>query len=731
LGDRVRGSAGGATVAEGRAELAQGEDLKLQADRISYDPAGDRAVASGRVRIERDGDLFSGRELDVVLGRFEGQFTEPTFFFAGVGAGGRADKAEFRGAQRSLITGAVYSSCDSDRPGGPDWQLEARSLDLDFEANLGLARDARLRFLGVPILAVPVLSFPVTDERKSGWLPPTLDLTNRSGVVVAVPYYWNIAPNRDATLTPIVYARRGLGLDSEWRYLDPAYAGTWQAHVLPSDRQSSGRSRWGVSASHDSAPELPWQWHGLVKRTSDDTYWKDFPHSVTNLMPRLLPLDLQTSHAQTWGEGESSLYARVQRWQVLQDTDPTLRITAPYERVPQLGWRGRSGASGLEWAWETEVNRFSLPAGEDDGTRPTGLRLHLLGQAAWPLRTPGWSLVPRLGLNAASYETDQLLATGRQQVSRVIPTFSVDSVWVLEREASWRGQRYLQTLEPRLYYVNTPYRAQAVVPNFDAAGKDFNFESLYTDNAFSGVDRVSDAHQVTAGATTRLLDPQDGGERLRLGVAQRYLLRDQRVTPDGIPFTRRFSDVLLLGSTTLLPRWTLDAAVQYSPEIERVRRSVLSARYSPGPFRTVSASYRFARDATEQIEMAWQWPLSGPLPPLDAQGRRVSPVEQVRLRGSRGDCAGTWYGVGRVNYSLRASRITDSVVGFEYDAGCWIGRVVAERLSTGRTEATNRLHLQLELVGLSRLGTNPLRVLKENIPGYRLLRDDETETALR
>jgi LPS-assembly protein len=237
--------------------------------------------------------------------------------------------------------------------------------------------------------------------------------------------------------------------------------------------------------------------------------------------------------------------------------------------------------------------------------------------------------------------------------------------------------------------------------------------SVFSDNAFSGVDRVSDAHQVTAGVTTRLLDPVNGVEALRLGLAQRYLLRDQQITPDGLPLSQRFSELLLVGSAHMTERWIFDAALQYSPEIKRTTRSVLSARYSPGPLRTLAASYRLARGASEQVDIGWQWPLYRG----NAAGNGQS--------GSA--CSGTLYSVGRVNYSVRDSRITDSLAGFEYDAGCWIGRVVAERLSTGRSEATTRLLLQLELVGLSRLGSNPLQVLKDNIPGYKLLREDRAD----
>ena len=274
-----------------------------------------------------------------------------------------------------------------------------------------------------------------------------------------------------------------------------------------------------------------------------------------------------------------------------------------------------------------------------------------------------------------------------------------------------------QTLEPRLLYVNTPYHQQNDIPNFDSFGKDFNFDSVFTENSFSGNDRVSDANQITAGVTSRILDPVTGAEALRLGIAQRYLFRDQRVTPnpeqlvtpDGPPLTQRFSDVLVTGSTSLLPKWTFDVAEQYNADIRRVENSLAGfPLFARGPYRTVNFNYRLARGLSEQVELGWQWPIYGRTP--------SDPGAQGPAGG--GGCGGTLYSVGRVNYSTRDSRLTDSILGLEYDAGCWIGRVVVERLSTGRSEATTRLLLQLELVGLSRLGSNPLKVLEGQY--YRL-----------
>jgi LPS-assembly protein len=702
------------TVAEGDAEFRRG-GLVIRADRLSYDHPDDLAVAHGHVRVSRDGNIYSGPELQLKVQAFEGFFLNPTYFFSRTGAGGSAQRVDFIDDQRAIATQATYTSCPADGSGGPAWLLSTRRIKLDFEANEGIAEGAVLRFLGVPILAAPVLSFPLSDARKSGWLPPNINIDNKSGLQVSVPYYWNIAPNHDATLTPGLSAKRGVLLGGEFRYLEPNYNGEVNLNLLPNDRLT-GRARHALRLNHEAALPHDALFAARVLRVSDDNYWKDFARDVPSLTPRLLLSDLQASGP----FGDWTTYARALRWQVLQSADSP--IDAPYERLPQIGARilNRFG-SGFEVGFEGEFNRFTNPQGVVETTRQTGMRVHALASLARPWVTPGWSLTPKLTLNAASYALDRPIAVptspldGRTSASRVIPTFSLDSAWVFERDASWFGRAVRQTLEPRLLYVNTPFRDQSGLPNFDSAGKDFNFESIYTENAFSGIDRVSDAHQLTAGVTTRLLDPRTGAEALRLGIAQRYLFRDQLVTPEGTPFTRRFSDVLLLGSSNLIPRWTLDASLQYSPDINRIVRSVVGARYSPGPFRTLSATYRLTRGLTEQVELGWQWPIYGPAP------TEAKHAPSFSSAGS--SCKGTWYGVGRINYSTRDSRITDSVVGLEYDAGCWIGRVVAERLSTGRSEASTRLLLQLELVGLSQLGSNPLQVLKDNIPGYRLLRD--------
>jgi LPS-assembly protein len=706
----VRGRPDVDASAEGDVEFRRGNTV-LRADKLTYEEAEDLARATGHVVIARDGNVFSGPELQLKIERFEGFFRMPTYRFARTGAGGSAKLIEFIDEQRAVATDANYSSCSVyDDSGEPVWILKARELRIDHETNEGIAKDAVLRFYGVPILASPTLSFPLSEERKSGFLPPSFSIDSSSGFQAAIPYYWNIAPNRDATFTVQESLRRGPSLDTEFRYLEPSYFGAVDYKILPYDKVAE-RTRYSLRADHEGALPLNAYAQLRVMRVSDDDYWKDFAGEIKSLTPRLLQTDLLVTRP----FGDWSAYARALRWQVLQTDDPTTRIDSPYERVPQVGaryaapWRG-----GFDVALETEINRFANPDDRFVGDRQTGVRTHAVGSIARPFGSPGWSLTPKVSFNAATYSLDLPLADGSRSATRVIPTLSLDSAWTLERDAQFFDRAVRQTLEPRLFYVNTPFHRQDDLPNFDSSPKDFNFDSIFTENDFSGIDRVSDSNQLTAGVVSRVLDPNTGVEALRVGMAQRYRFRDQQLTPEGVPQTKHFSDFLVFGSTSLVPRWVFDAAAQYNPDTSRIERSLLGARYSPGPFRTVGATYRLTRGLTEQLALGWQWPVYGP-----ARG-------DAGAGASRSGCGGTLYSVGHLNYSMHDSRLTDGIIGFEYDAGCWIGRIVVERLSTGRSEQTTRLLVQLELVGLSRIGTSPLRVLKDNVPGYQLLREERT-----
>ena len=713
--DEISGQPSTQVQAQGRVELRHA-GVVLRADQLRYDLAEDLAVAQGKVRVSFEGSSFTGPEVQLKVQRMEGVVREPEYLIAITGAGGRAQRIDILGPATSRIIDGNYTSCLRDGAENPDWVLSARQLDLDTDAGVGIAEGAVLRFFDVPILSLPRFSFPLSDQRKSGRLPPKLHFTSGSGVEASVPYYWNIAPNRDATITPALSTRRGFGVNGEFRYLEQDFAGVANLDLLPYDQVYKATRYW-LTFDHAGRLANDLRYVAQVERVSDDEWWNDFPRRHVALTPRLLPLVVAAEKDYGSPSLGAELYVRTQRWQVLQAPNT---MEAPFDRAAQLGMRSSGNLqAGLEYAIETEANRFTLPSNPGypaANTPSNGSRLHAQGWINRPFRQPGWWVTPSVLFNAASYYTDEPMPDGRSSASRLIPTFSLGSGAEFERSTEWAGRALRQTLEPRLLYVNTPYVNQSNYPNFDSAVKDYSFASIYSENVFSGIDRVSDTNALTAGVTTRLLDAASGVELLQLGIVQRYLFNAQLVTETGAPERRGYSDLLLRGSTRVLEPFNLEGYLRYSPSIDRVVRTILGMQYAPGPLRTLNLTYRYARDISSQFETSWQWPIYQP----------EGTPQRKEWDGTARSCGGAWYTVGRVNYSTSDKRVTDSVIGIEYDAGCWIARMAVSRWSTGVSEASTQVLLQLELVGLSRLGSNAVGILRDNIPGYQLLRDSRS-----
>ncbi len=714
-GERLFGRPDLETVVEGNAVLRRG-DMVIKADRLEYDQSTDLAKAAGQVRINRAGNVYEGPLLELKLESFEGFFNEPRYYFLKNDSHGEADRADFIDDQRAVIHNATLTTCRR-LPGPswmPDWILRANTISMDNEEDVGTAEGALLRFKGVPLLPIPYLSFPLSDKRKSGFMPPTLGLDNVNGAEVSVPYYWNIAPNRDATFTPTVMSKRGVNLGSEFRYLEADYVGQLRLDVMPVDKLRDS-NRWGLSYGHQGTlnnsltSRLTDGGMALnlnLNRVSDDNYWRDFNRASTSGTQRLLPTDASLS----WTNGYFSSSVRTLKWQTLQDA--TAPIVPPYDRLPQLATHYvRTNLDGVDYSVDADYTQFQ--ADRSLTLQPNAQRAFSLLQVSRPWLAPAGFITPKLQLHATSYQFETPLANGTNSASRVVPTFSLDTGLVFERDANYFGRGFRQTLEPRAFYVNTPYRDQSLLPNYDSGASDFNFATIYTENAFVGNDRISDSNLLTLGVTTRLLDPDTGAEAARFGIAQRLRFSDQNVTlPGGTPAAEGISDILLGASVNWDPKWAFDSTVQFNPTTEKSVRSTIGARYSPGNYRVVTGSYRYQREISEQLSVGWQWPVN------DLWGDRGQD-----LGAGRGQGDGRWYSVGRLNYSLNEGKLVDAVVGFEYDAGCWLGRAVMERLQTSTTAVSQRIMFQLEFVGFTRLGVSPLKTLKDNISGYQYLRE--------
>ncbi len=781
-GDRLSGRQDLETVVEGNATLRRGE-VAITADRLEYYQPDDRAKARGNVRVNQAGNVYEGPELELKLETFEGFFNNVRYSFLATGGHGEAQRIDFVDSSVSVARSATYTTCRrEDYPGWmPAWLLTAATMTTDTEENIGVATNARLSFMGISTPPLPSVSFPLSSERKSGLLPPTIGIDNTNGIEISQPYYWNIAPNRDATFTPTLMSKRGLNLGSEFRYLEKGYNGTIRLDFMGSDRLVGQRynelrasqlqqlangeiqakdltaapnssKRWGIWGTHHQ--EFNAKALGLdslsaninINRVSDDDYWRDFTRTPT-LAQRQLPNEASLN----WAKDDWSGILRTTRYQTLQyNLSP---IVPSYDRMPQItanyakyDWHGFDVGLNLDY---TRFRVNSILSGQpgfdvNQQSQPDGDRAFAQATISRPFITPSSFIIPKLQLHATSYnyylpqaDVPKLTVNGITYVngvpynpnslyffptssSRTVPTFSLDSGLIFERDANYFGRAFRQTLEPRAYYVYTPYRNQSMLPNYDSAANDFSFATIYTENAFSGNDRISDTNTLTLGVTSRLIDPATGVEAARFGIAQRLRFSDQKVTlPGGVPVTDRASDLLVGAQINWTPKWSLDTVVQYNPDTQRSTRSAISARYNPEPYHNLSAAFRYqapstptATDGNKSIDVGWQWPLNDL---WGDKGKDLGP--------GKGQGGGRWYAVGRLNYSLQDKKLTDGVLGFEYDGCCWIGRVVLQRVTTGQVTANTRIMFQLEFVGFSSIGSSPMQALRQNIQRYQPLRE--------
>ena len=717
-------------VVQGQASIRR-PGLALSADRVDYDQTQDVVNAQGHVRVSTPTSVFSGPQLKLKVDSFQGTFENPAFELYTSGGYGQASEVEFVDNQRTLIRQAKYTTCRR-TPGPewlPEWLLKATQLTVDEEESSILAQGVQLRFHDTAIFAAPSISLPLTNERKSGLLPPLFSVDTVNGIEVAMPYYFNIAPNRDATVTTHVMSQRGIAADTELRYLERDYSGQLRLNLMPSDKLRN-TDRWGLSSQHTGGIDTGIDSVGRIglgltlNRVSDNNYWRDFPRSGLVLTQRVLP----STGVLSWARGDLSMSAQVQRWQNLQEAAP------PYDRAPQITLRyGRWNAEGLDWSVVGDTTRFEADFSRiaNAGQPRNGERSFVQAQVSRPWIRPWGFLTPKLQLHATRYQLDAPLTNGASAVNRVLPTFSLDSGLVFERETRWFGRDVLQTLEPRAFYAQTPYKKQDMLPVYDSGATDFNLSTIYSENTYVGHDRLVDNDALTLGVSSRFFDAGSGAEMLRVGVAQRIRFSDQQVVlPGQTASTKGLSDILFGAGVRWDDRWSLDATVQANNQTHEWTRTTLQGRYSQSAYRVLNLAYRTNNQVapnTEFVDVGWQWPLSDLMGSTDRQAETA----WSRTPG-QGLGPDRWYSVGRLNYSLKERSLVDTLVGLEYDAGCWLGRVAFQRLQTNITptsasSATSRILFQLEFIGLARVGISPLKSLSDNIPRYQYLRDSTVQ----
>jgi LPS-assembly protein len=683
---------GGVTVVRG--------SQRIEADTLQYERRRETVTSTGTTYLQYPQFRVSGTGAVANLETEQARLDAPRFRLSGpINARGSAQTAYVVSPTRSAYRDIVYTTCP---PGSNAWTLRAKTLKLDQDTGLGVARDARLRVRGVPVLYTPYLQFPIDDRRRSGFLIPSFGSSEDNGVEVLTPYYWNVAPQMDVTFAPRWMSQRGVQLGSDLRYLTRADKGEIQVEILPDDRQHENGSatRWALGAAENG------RWLDGQLRTqiefgmvSDDEYLQDFGNTIDATSSRRLDQRGEALYATP----DWSLLLQLRGFQTVDET--VAPQNRPYARLPQLlfrlnprellprssGWSAALGYPTL--SLDAEYDYF------DHRHKVYGQRLSATPVLGWPLQRSWGHLIPRARVHASRYELIDAAPTVANSPGHTIPSLDIDGKLIFERDADWLDEAALQTLEPRLYYLYTPFTDQDDIPVFDSSELDFSFANLYRNNRFTGRDRIGDANQLTTGFSSRMLRAATGAELFRISLGQIHYFADRRVQISGAPQTDNTSPYTGELSARLFDHWSGRASFQWDPDTDGdpLPRRTLRLEYD-GPERTLlNLAYRtdlttLEANRYEDTDLAFRLPL-----------------------GTRAELVGRWL------YSVRHGETMDAFAGIELGKCCWRLRVLGRQFKRRPEDAASlSVMIQIELAGLGAIGDPIGEFLDREIYGYAI-----------
>jgi LPS-assembly protein len=666
------------------AELTDGirfryKDGSVTAERASINAADESIDVIGRVAFENDDFSVFAEDAEFNRETEELRFSAGGFDMPSRPARGSAETlfvSGASGANRLSMTNLNFTTCPAD---DVDWELLARELELNIDGGFGTARGVKLKFKGVPILYTPYFTFPIDDQRKSGFLTPHIAERDRTGLDITFPYYFNIAPNFDLTLEPRYMSKRGAQVASDFRYLLPRTDGQLSFEYLPDDSLTN-TARSYINLQHETSFARNWQLVTGIEEVSDAAYFEDMGDSlsVTSLthLNRFLDIGYFGQH---W-----SVNTRFHNFQTIDALIP--QIDLPYERVPQMLFEGNWGDGVVGFSSATELVNFDRNVGL------TGWRFDSTQELSLRFGNAGMYLTPAVALRQTNYWLDE--GPGIDDVlTRGVTISSLDTGMKFERKAG-KSDGWIQTLEPRLLYVNIPFEDQSLLPIFDTILPDFNLVQLFRKYQFVGPDRIADTNQVSFGLTTRLIQDSTGAERVSATIGQTRYREPQRVTlPGQIPQVLNRSNYVAQLIVDLSAKWSLDLGYQWSDLTNSTERAETRVDYRPQNDRLVGVGYRQRKGLVEQGDLSMVWPIGK-----------------------------SWRVIGQYSYSLLEKKPLEQFFGLEYEACCWRLRMVGRRYiirSTGQTDRA--FSVQLELKGLSQRVTSPEELLDRGILGYRSL----------
>lgn len=651
----------------------------LQTEHLVYDRNTDEATAKDKFTFWDKNYVIQGNHLRLTKQQ-QGDMQQATYWLLNWRGHGQAEKVIQKSEHLIDLTQSTYTTCDPDHP---LWYIKASSTELNKKDNIGISRHATLRVFDIPVFYTPYIDYPLDGERKSGFLAPTIGNSDQVGAELSIPYYFNLNPSYDATLTTRMMSRRGVALKGQFRYLLDEHAGQWDVEYSPYDRSYEG-SRSSVALKHAGKLATDWSTDINFNQVSDHRYFEDLGNTLS--IASLTHLE-QRADVLYSGSGWNFL-TRVQKFQTL-DPNPAAR---PYYRLPQLLLKTVLPQKNKQFNVEATAELVRFDRDTDILPSPVGNRFDVKTTFSYPYRTAGSFIVPKLSLRHTQYQLDSEDNLTKDHLSRSLFTMSLDSGLFFERGVSWFNTDLLQTLEPRIFYRYTPQRDQDEIPIFDTAEYELSFNQLFRDNRFSGADRVDDGHQVTFALTSRLAQQSDGTELLRASLGQIYYFNNLTVNLPNQPDNTDNSSSIVAEVASQYRSWQAQATWRWNPHAGDTEYNALRLRYHPDSEHIINFGYRFRKNLLEQTDISFYYPLKP-----------------------------QWRVLGRWNYSLEDHKDVEMLAGAEYESCCWAVRTVFRRYINPLTDRSysNGIYLEFEFKGLGSVGKKAKDLLYESIPGFQ------------
>ena len=669
LSDQARYRLDEELVLSGNVEIVQG-DLRVTSESATYDQRAGEVALDGPIFSRGTDFALAGRSADYSVDSGEMTLNTANFLLHPAAMRGSASRLVRHTETVLEIENGNLTTCE---PGNNAWSLVASEILLDRETGVGEATHVRLRVKDVPVFYWPYLTFPIDDRRKSGFLYPAFGTSNAgSGLSAVVPYYFNLAPNYDATLTPQYIHGRGLATEVEGRYL-----GRWGASVLalgyvPDDdafaeeNPGADGERWALDFNSIANFRQGWRASVDYAAVSDDDYLSDLNRNLEINQATHLARLAQVTYAQP----DRYFEALVSGYQTLDD-DISL-ANRPYYQLPELLYAQTLGET-LEFNWESQYTYFWR---DNEGLtglqRATGSRLRVAPELALDLREVWGYTRPSLLLDYTYYALEDY-ERDDSTFSRTVPFFQWESGLYFDRQFDFFGQAYNQSLEPQLYYVYSPARDQSHIPDFDTSLTSFYFSRLFDRDRFIGGDRVGDNNRLSAALTTRFHSLDTGIERARFSIGQIYYFDDREVGL-GTQGVGTRSDSAIAAEASLRPMDNLEArsSILWDPSESNTELARGELLYHSEGYRwLLNLGYTYDDERLEQSDIGTVFPVTDS---LSAIGRWV--------------------------YDVADERTVGSLVGFEYSTCCWSAQLVAQRYLQSDEEIDSRILFQIQLTGL-------------------------------